>query len=531
MQKFKEKFSDLLLFAIGTGWGYLWTMEILACPEWWFIGLTALLTGAGISLTRFMPGAWRQVGPALCFCVILLLEPSELRSVLLPLMFGLWYGGNQNIISNWRISRIFCGGLVIGGILTGIFPEKDLFCAPALTVLMLIYGGLHFSWFTVLEMALISTFYLWCFTRDLPQNHRRWIDTGTVMSAFGLIAADEKSPEKLPKIVFVGGNSEDHLRCARELSMVSDLLFLPELPGSVPPGADMIIVCGLPDNVSGVSSLYRSLHHRGILVMPRQYCQQLPQLQWHILPGSDGDFAAASPAGNLNLDPELMDRQINGHFRKVPDRAPVRGALSGILIDFKDQTLEIRPPESKNLFHIVLYGLAAFLTLVLMWLSRARSHSPETAGILLNCAGYTILCALLIPAALLAMPTLLNANSIITPAINSLIIISAVMWIFRRPVRHDRQTRHAGLISLLALGASWFGYWIAALISLVCGGFAFAGLDGDFCSDRDAESEPVRFLGFAAGAFAVSIIQQTPWSFPALFITAAAMRLWTWLRN
>ncbi len=531
MQKFKEKLSGLLLFAIGIGWGYVWTIEILSCPEWWFIGINALLIGAGISLTRFMPDRWRQTGPALLFCVVLLLATSELRSVILPVVFGLWYGGNRQMIQDWRISRNFCGGLVIGGFLAGIFAVNELF-APVLTVLMLVYAGLQNSWFTVLEMLLLSAFYLWCFTPAPPRNNDNWIDTGTVISAFGLVPHDENDPERFPKIVFVGGSSDDHLRCSRELDPACDLLFLPELPGAVPPGSDVIIVCGLPDSNSSVSSLSRALRRNGVLVMPRQYCHLLPALQWHILPGSDGNFAVASPDRELHLDPVTMDSQLAAHFLKAPEAAPMQGGLSGMLIDFEDELLTVKRPVSKNFFSFLKYAIGALCLLAIIRFWRTgRNKNTETFRILLNCAGYTMLAALLIPITLLNMPALLTANSLVTPAINSLIIAGAVMWIFRRPVKHDFRNRYIGFISLVALAGAWLNNWILALVSLFTGGFAFAGLDGDLYDQRDHESEPVRFLGFAAGAFLVSIIQLTPWNITVLFITVALMRLWTWFRN
>ena len=532
MQKLKDNLSGLLLFAIGIGWGHLWTMEILSCPEWWFIGINALLIGTGISLTRFMPESWRQTGPALLFCIVLLLDPSEIRSVILPLTFGLWYGGNLQMIRNWRISRNFCGGLMIGGILAGVFAANDLF-APALTVMMLLYGGLQHSWFCTLEMLLLSAFYMYCFTPAPQQSNSHWIDTGTVISAFGLVPDDENAPDRYPKIVFVGGNTDDHLRCANELNMVCDLLFLPELPGTVPPGSDVVIVCGMSENNRSMASLYRALRRNGVLVIPREYCHLLPQLQWHILPGSEGNFAVTSPGRELTLDPAAMDAQLTRHFRKAPQAAPVEGGLTGMLIDFRDEVITPDQPERKNFFSLLKYALGALCLLAIIRIlhTKKQQGNTETFRILLNCTGYTMLVALLIPVTLLNMPSLFTANSLVTPAINSLIIISAVMWIYRRPVKHDRRNRYIGLLSLLGLIGAWFGNWIAALISLVSGGFFFAGLDGDLYSKRDCESEPVRFLGFAAGAFLVSMIQQTQWSIPLLFIAAASMRLWTWFRN
>jgi hypothetical protein len=258
----------------------------------------------------------------------------------------------------------------------------------------------------------------------------------------------------------------------------------------------------------------------------------LPALRWHILPGSDGNFAVASPDRDLRLDPLSMDSQLALHFQKAPEAAPMQGGLSGMLIDFEDELLTVKQPENKNFFDFLKYALGALCLLIIIRILQTGQHkNTETFRILLNCAGYTMLAALLIPVAMLNMPALLTAHTLVTPAINSLIIAGAVMWIFRRPVKHDFRNRYIGLISLIALAGAWLNNWILALVALFTGGFAFAGLDGDLYNQRDCSTEPVRFLGFAAGAFLVSVIQLTPWNIPALFITVALMRLWTWFRN
>ena len=65
MTEFRKKISKLFLFLLGILWGYLWVLELLSCPEWWFISSNALLVGTGIFAIKKLPDYCRRMVPAL----------------------------------------------------------------------------------------------------------------------------------------------------------------------------------------------------------------------------------------------------------------------------------------------------------------------------------------------------------------------------------------------------------------------------------------------------------------------------------
>lgn len=521
----KKHFCGVILFALGIFWGDLWITELLSCPEWWFFAVNALLTGAGIWVIRFLPEDWRPTTAALLAGAVLLLDPSDLRSILLPLIFGCWYGSCEDLACSWRISRTFCGGLVIGAVFAGIFIIPHL--TAILAVLILIYAGVLTSWLRSLELTAFAAFYLHCALQIPPAvTPPERIDTGTVIAAFALVPEKSEDPEP-PKIVFVGGNKADHAECERELILAGKMYIMPELPGTVPPESSLIVVAGLPDTGdNGVAALRRALTPGGVLVMPAGFCNQLPGESWHILPGSDGKYAAASPGRKLQLDPEKMDEQLERHFRNVKNNAPLPGALAGMLTGFTGKELSFVQPVRKDLLRHLFSGAAALIILLAIWIIRAQRPGTENFRIMLNCAGYTMLTALTIPVIFADLPAFTGFNTLVSAF--------ALMWFFRRPVTENNSKRaiwFAGFLSLICLIGVWFNWWIAALLSLFAGGYSFAALDGELCGKRDREVEPIRFLGIAVGAFLAMWLQKTPIPYPVFFLTAAAMRFWSWFRS
>ena len=520
--KLKEHLSGILLFALGIFWGDLWITELLSCPEWWFFAVNALLAGAGIWIIRKLPFEWQTTLAALLAGIILLLEPSDLRSILLPLIFGFWYGSNEELSLSWQTSRTFCGGLVIGAVLAGIYIIPYL--PVILASLIMIYAGISVSWYRTIELTIFAAFYIYsALPFQNPSEPPARIDTGTVISAFALVPDNSIENEPL-KIVFVGGNKADHAACERELILAGKMYIMPELPGTVPPQSSLIIVSGLPDTGdNGAAALRRALLPGGVLVMPKNFCELLPDESWHILPGSNGQYAASSPGRKLELDPVKMDDQLARHFQNVRDNAPLPGALAGMLTGFVSNELVFQLPVQKNIMRHLISGAAAMVLLFVLWIIRAKRPGTENWRIMLNCAGYTMLIALTVPVIFSGIPAFTGFNT--------LIAAFALMWIFRRPVTGKTPHRViwlTGLLSLTGLCGVWFNWWSAALFCLFTGGFSFAALDGELCGKRDYEVEPVRFLGIAAGAFLAFWLQRKQIPYPAFFLTVAAMRFWSW---
>ena len=204
---FREKTGKFLLFILGSLWGYLWVQEILSCPEWWFIGTNVLLIGAGICTAGKIPGICRRWIPALFIMLIFALPVSDLRSILLPFFFGLWYGGEEEVFDNWKISRTFCGGLFFGGIFSGIswllpfWSELRLFLIPALVILALFNSVLNKSWIYKSAMLLAGIIFIWFSLPDPPSKPEN-IDSGTVAVAFGLVENGGEG-QPMPKISFI----------------------------------------------------------------------------------------------------------------------------------------------------------------------------------------------------------------------------------------------------------------------------------------------------------------------------------------
>ncbi|MBE6358285.1 MAG: hypothetical protein E7057_03440 [Lentisphaerae bacterium] len=522
MLKLKEKILGLLLFALGIAWGNFLLSEILSCPEWRFIGFGALMIGTGLYLHRFIPVSWQCAAPGLLLALIQFLPPSELRTLLMLPVFGIWYGSNPLLMRQWQISRIFCGGLLFGGTLAGIYtiPENVFI----LILLTLIHGGLNYTAKSAKEMILLAAVLLAIY--PFPPSESRdvfMIDTGTVICGFSLVP-EKTGDDEFPKIIFFGGRSEDHLNTFKVLNEAADIHFLPLLPGVVPACSSLIVVSEIPRSGSnGISALIHALDKDGVLIMPVSYCHLAPQYSWHILPGSDGEFAAMSPGRKLDTDPEKMDAQFIRHFKDPMLNAPKAGALTGLLVDFEGREINVPAVQENMIFYHLFYGLAALIILSGIWFFHVRRPEPENFRIILNCAGFTLLFALMLPRALSGLPPV----SLVT----SLMISITMIWIFRRPYKRKNTALAAGMMALAALLASFFfGGTIFAAAALLFGGYHFSALDGELCGERDTGTEQIRFLGIAAGAFAAYMMQKYLPGI-AFFITVAAMRCWSWFRN
>lgn len=522
MQRTREILSGTLLIIMGILWGHLCITEFLACPEWWFIGVNALLFGAGVYAIRFLPESCRLTAPGLLLTIVLTLGKSDLYSILLPLVFGMWYGSNDELLRQWRISRIFCGGLMIGGILAGTW-NFDTACSAILISSSLLYGGLQISYSRMGELALLSAVICLIMGLEVPQQQLpEKFDPGTTVSAFSLIEVQNRELN----VTFLGGDIQSISRSSKAISPAGKTIAVSNLPGAVPK-CDMIVVSSLPESGDGgVKALLRSLNPGGVLVMSENLCHNLPELDWFILPGSAGRYAISAPGRTLTIDPEMMDDNLNRHFAIYPDSAPIAGALSGLLVGFKSRKLSIPPPVHKNFLNHLIPALAALAVLAMLWAVRAKKPFSENGRIIINCAGYTMLAALTINTVFAGLPG--------HPALRCLIMAIAVMWIFRRPVDtavNSSYTRFAGMLSFVALLASWNGSWVFSLTALVFGGFAFAALDGELCGKRDDKTEPVRFLGIAAGAFVGGWLLYSGFSPLIIFSSVAALRFWSWFRN
>ena len=520
----KGKFNLLLLFLLSTAWGNWWTTEILSCPEWWFIGEISLLTGCGICIARKLNGSWKTFFPALFLLPAILMPAGNLQSMLVPLLFGFWYGSDDTIASQWRLSRIFCGGLLLGGLLAGvIMPMPAL--APAIAILTLLIAGLNISTSLFCEMILLSAVVVFIIFPEKKNPERpEQLDPGTVLCALSLVPERENPPAR-PVISFVGGEEKELLNHVRELFAVSHMVFLPDMPGTLPQQSDLIVIRDLPENGDkGRAAIIRSLRHNGVIMIPASDCKSFPELSWHTLPGSNGKYAAASPDRILNIDPALMDDGLTGHFRKLPEQAPLSGILSGMLLDFKSRKLILPAPEKKDFFRHLLLISAAALYLFIESFFRNRKEKTEKFRIFLNSAGYTVMAAVTVPVIFAGLPTMTVLRALVTSM--------AVMWFFRLPYpRNKNFIWFAGLLALVSLGISWTGNWIFAAAALVFGGYTFAVLDGELCSKNSSCCTPLRFLAAAAGAFAVFWMQQQNLPSYILFTAAAVMRCWSWLRN
>ena len=512
-----------MLFLLSTAWGNWWTTEILSCPEWWFIGEITLLTGCGICIGRKLNGSWKTFFPALFLLPVLLIPAGNLQSVLVPLFFGLWYGSNETIATQWRLSRIFCGGLLLGGLLAGvIMPMPAL--APAIAILSLLIAGLNISASLFCETILISTMIVFLIfpEKKVPKKPEK-LDPGTVLCALSLVPERENPPAR-PVISFVGDEEKELFNHARELFAISNMVFLPDMPGTLPRKSDLIVIRSLPETGdNGCAAIIRSLRHNGVILLPVKHCTLFPKLSWHILPGSNEKYAAASPGRILNTDPIAMDNGLTGHFRKAPDQAPLAGVLSGMLLDFKSRKVILSAPEKKDFFsHLFLISAAAIYLLIEVFF-RNRKEKTEKFRIFLNAAGYTVMAAVTVPVIFAGLPTMAVLRALVTAM--------AVMWFFRRPYpRNKNFIWFAGLLALVSLGISWTGNWIFAAAALVFGGYTLAVLDGELCS-KNTCGTPLRFLAAAAGAFAIFWMQQQNLPSYILFTAAAIMRGWSWLRN
>ena len=523
MLNIKDKFTGLMLFLLGTAWGNWWTTDILSCPEWWFIGEIALLTGSGVCLIRKLSGVWKIFLPALLLLPAVLMPAGDWQSVLVPFVFGMWYGSNEELSSEWKPSRIFCGGLLLGGVLAGvIMPLPGV--APAIAVPTLLLAGWKLSTSAFCEMVLLSAVMLFLIYPE-PENLSKpaVLEPGTVISAFSLVPARE-TPRR-PQISFIGGRESELQQHARELYPVSNMLFLPELPGTLPAKSDLIVVCGLPETGdSGAAAMLRALRKDGILLFPAELCRLLPELSWHKLPGSGGKYAAASPGRVLDTDPDKMDKEFEKHFRRAPDLAPAAGILAGMLVDFKSGKLTFPPKHKKDFMRHSCIAAIAFIYLMIAALRRGRKAEMENFRIFINCAGYTLLAAVTVPVIFAGLPTVASLRSLVTAM--------AVMWFFRRPYPRSKSfIWFAGLLAVTALGATLMNSWIFAISALVFGGYTFAVLDGELCTRHAGSADPLRFIAAALAACAVYWIQKLDLPYHILFSAAALLRCWSLLRN
>ncbi len=523
MLNIKDKFTGLLLFLLGTAWGNWWTTEILSCPEWWFIGEVALLTGSGICIIRKLNGNWKVLLPALLLLPAMLMPSGDWQSVLVPFIFGMWYGSDDNLSSEWKPSRIFCGGLLLGGVLAGIIvPLPEL--SVAIVILSLLFAGIKISSSAFWEMVLLGAMTLFLIYPEAKTVSKpAKLEPGTVISAFSLVPA--KASFRRPTISFTGGRESELQQHARELFPVSNMLFLPELAGTLPSKSDLIVVCGLSETGdSGAAAMLRSLNENGVLLFPVELCHILPDLSWHTLPGSAGKYAAASPGRVLNVDPDEMDKEFEKHFSRVPDLAPSAGILAGMLVDFKSEKITFPAKLKKNFTRHSCVAAIALIYLTAAALRRGRKSGLENFRIFVNCSGYTLLTAVTVPVIFAGLPTVASLRTLVTAM--------AVMWFFRRPYPRSKGfIWFAGLLAITALGATYINSWIFAISALVFGGYTFAVLDGELRGKESDFSDPLRFIAAAAGACAVYWLQKLELPYYILFSAAAILRGWSLLRN
>ena len=550
MLKLKDKLTSLLLFTAGILWGNCWISEFLSCPEWWFIAGNTILCGGGIALANFLPDSWKKTAPALPLMLILLLPPGTARMILLPLFFGIWYGGNDQIFRQWQISRIFCGGMVIGGVIPGIIAfdyhwawnifsqlglkfkffetgEKGLLFfpsfAPVLAVTLLIYSGLQRSWKGFLENLLLTAVVLQMLL-PLPAPVPAVIpEPGTVISGFSLIG----NTGKTPKIAVIGIPFDEAKICFQELDPVAYIILLPELPGTLPENCDMIVATDLPlSGDRGKAALKRALKPEGILILPAECVSLIPENIWHTLPGSNGKYAVSSPQKKLTLDPRQMDRQLEWHYRKRKEIAPAPGALTGLLCDFESKQLITGTPENNTSLIFPLTTVACILLFLLFIMVKSiRKTGNETGRIIINCAGFAMVAAATLPMIAKLLPN--------SGGIRSLLTATAILWVFRRPYKRKKDyTWFAGLLALLSLGACFFADNSFAAAALIFSGYAFASLDGELLnSKRDNFAEAIRFPALALGIFLAGVIQYFAMPEYILPAVACALRFWSWLRN
>lgn len=533
MTEFRKKISKLFLFLLGILWGYLWVLELLSCPEWWFISSNALLVGTGIFAIKKLPDYCRRMVPALLVLLLFCFFPSDLQSILLPFFFGCWYGGESEVFCDWKSSRTFCGGILFGGIFAGIgwllpfWSDWRPFIVPLLIALVLINSVFRESLFDTLGMVFLSIFFIWC---SLPQSTPvpEAMDTGTVLAALSLVEFREEG-QGSPKISFIGDRNPVYDRIFEELYLDSVCrISRSKLPGTVSAGTDLIIVTELPETGDrGIAALRRALRKNAVLVMPSCYWELFPGNKWHILPGSDGEYAATSMDRELDLDPDKMDLQLAGHFRTVKTMAfaPLPGAFAGMLIDFKPQSRVIAKPEVRNFSNHLISGALALAALLMIWVVREKRQGSECFRVILNSSGYAMLAGLFLPVVFRELPT--------GDHFRAICVVSALVWIFRRPVPDSKKRFWlSGVCAAGMLAASYFFRNIYFMMSaLIAGGYFFAVLDGELCVSRDNETEALRFLGFAAGAFVSGVIIAAGIPWYLFFLTVMVLRGWSWLRN
>ena len=524
MTGIKEKTGALLLFFLGICWGNIWTAQLLFCPEWWFAGVITLLTATGFAAGKIIPEGQKRIAAALLVLPVLLHSDSAWYPLLAAPVFGLWYAGEKELWCSWKTSRVFCGGLLLGGISAGyIFPAGmvELLTAGA----TLFYGFRSESRQQQLEMILLAVIYGCFFPLPEKEKNPAPLDPGTVISAFALLP--EPASKELPKVVFVGSSAKENYRSGTELSPVSELYFQPGMPGTLPMMSDLVIITHLPrSGYKEAAALQKFLRPGGILVMPSEYWKLLPGQQWHILPGSDRKYAATAFGRNLQLVPEEMDKQLARHFRRAGETAPVAGALAGMLIDFRPEQVHFTAEKKFALQIAMPTAAVAAILIIVMGIRQSRRQKRECFRVILNCVGFIMLAALTLPRIFAGLPAITEIRAIVTAC--------AFLWVFRRPFKrnkHDHYIWFAGLLSLIALAASWNGNWIFSLAALFFGGYAFAALDDELLSPRDYPVETLRFIALAMGALAVWYGQVWGLSATGLFIITIFLRFWSWFRS
>ena len=519
-----EKSGALPLLTAGICFGHLWMGEFLAFPEWWFVGVCALIFGAGCAAAPLLPERWRDLAPALVMPLILLMKEPDWRTISAAFVFGIWLGGGR-IAALWRPSRSFCGGILLGGVLIGVgMPLPPTALPVLLCASMLIYAGIRLGGDGVPATIGAVVLLAWCWPRpEIPPQPE--IDPGTVITAFA--AVTPPSSDRRPRAVFIGGSEENRKECYDELAPACDLLFFPELPGVIPEKRDLIVAISMPPlGDGGAAAMLRALNNGGVLVLPVRECGILPEFPWYILPGSRGAYAICAPDRQLTMDPAALDENLARLYRSTPDFAPLPGALEGELIRFRSRRLSFAPTGERFMVRYLISGCAALLFLVICLPFRRRDLPREKRRIVLNCFVWTVLSAMLIQR--------ICAGIVPVSGVYGLIGAAALMWFFRRPVdaRSRSFDQFAGFLSLLLLiPCFFFGSWIPALAALLSGGYYFASLDGELCGARPPGTEPLRFAAVAAGALAVFAIQRRQLDPQICFAAAALLRAWTWFRS
>jgi len=161
---------------------------------------------------------------------------------------------------------------------------------------------------------------------------------------------------------------------------VYDLIFVEELP----PG-DQHRFCEV---------LWQKLDpEHGVLVLPASRRDQLPKLEWHVLPGSRGRCAVSFRGHVPDLDPESLDSALQ---RKLADAGAENfipgGIMSALLLTPEPSLPPLPAPVSSGTRNFWI-AVTAYLLLAALWSRKERCE------IFLAAAGNGCACLLILLAA------------------------------------------------------------------------------------------------------------------------------------